>query len=157
MQALPSAIPLILKTTESSELQIRLASTRALGRLSAKIAKPKAAFAFYSLRLTDSNAEVRRLALIGLSKSEDERSIQAMASLALDLDQRVQITAINLLGDSGAQQAIEGASAGLTNTNATVRRASIIALKKIGGAEANAILERHMKKESSKELRSLFK
>ena len=100
---------------------------------------------------------MRRLALIGLSKSEDERSIQAMASLALDLDQRVQITAINLLGDSGAQQAIEGASAGLTNTNATVRRASIIALKKIGGAEANAILERHMKKESSKELRSLFK
>ncbi|MGB0648438.1 MAG: HEAT repeat domain-containing protein, partial [Bradymonadia bacterium] len=156
VQELPSAIPLILKNSESSDLHIRLASTRALGRLSAKIAKPKAAFAFYSLRLTDGNADVRRLALIGLSKSEDERSIQAMASLALDLDQTVQITAINLLGASGAQQAIEGASAGLVNSNPTVRRASIVALKKIGGAEANAILKRHMEKESNKELRSLL-
>ena len=157
VQALPSAIPLILQSSEASDLQIRLASTRALGRLSAKITKPKAAFAFYSVRLTDGNAEVRKLALIGLSKSTDERSIQAMASLALDLDQSVQITAINLLGNSGSQQAIEGASAGLANTTPKVRRASIVALKKIGGAEAKAILKRHISKESNKELRSLIK
>lgn len=152
-----SGIPIIIGFQNREEKTLRVETTRALVRLIAKGKTIKASFDFFTRRLNDKDPVVRRLALDGFASSSDPRRIDAIAFVVQDADETVQLRAIELLGDSADPNAVEAVSSGLAAENIAVRKTAIVALKKLGGAEASKTLSRHVKRENSPELIKLIK
>ena len=152
-----SGVPIIIGFQNREEKPLRVETTRALVRLIAKGKTIKASFDFFTKRLNDKDPVVRRLALDGFASSSDPRRIDAIAFVVQDADETVQLRAIELLGDSADPNAVEAVSSGLAAENIAVRKTAIVALKKLGGAEASKTLSRHVKRENSPELIKLIK
>jgi HEAT repeat protein len=133
----PHAAPTLANAaTQDSDVSVRVAAVRALGRLNAvsSHAALKAAF-------TDTDAQVRQAALDQVLKLAFFTDQSGLLGRLADDDSGVRRTAAQLVGQLRVTEAVEPLLGLLmTDDSAQVRQAAAIALGRIGGADANSAL-----------------
>ena len=133
----PYALPTLEQAaTKDSQVSVRVAAVRALGRLNAS-----AGNATLSKALSDSDAAVRKAALSQVLKVSFFRDGAALIARLDDSDADVRRTAAQLSGELKIQDALDPLLGLLiTDDSAQVRQAAAIALGKLGGSAAQEAL-----------------
>lgn len=122
--------------TQDSDASVRAAALRALGRLNVITGQ-----AAISRGFSDSDASVRQAALDQVLKVNFFHDTDALLGTLSDSDAGVRRTAAQLAGErriTGAVEPLLGLV--MTDADAQVRQAAVIALGHIGGADASAAL-----------------
>lgn len=122
--------------TEDADASVRVAGLRALGRLNT--IKGHSAI---SAGMSDADASVRLAALEQVRRVTFFRDTAALLETIADDDANVRRTAAQLAGELRLSAAVEPLVGVLmTDDSAQVRQAAAIALGRIGGGEAEAVL-----------------
>jgi HEAT repeat protein len=122
--------------TKDTDVSVRVAAVRALGRLNALSGRAALSAAF-----TDTDAQVRQAALDQVLKVNFFDDRVALLGTLADDDANVRRTAAQLVGQLRVADAVEPLLGLLiTDSSAQVRQAAAIALGRIGGSDAAAAL-----------------
>jgi HEAT repeat protein len=122
--------------TQDADASVRAAAVRALGRLNVV-----SGHAAISRGFTDPDASVRQAALEQVLKVNFFHDTDALIGTLSDSDAGVRRTAAQLAGELHVTAAVEPLlGLVMTDADAQVRQAAVIALGHIGGAEARAAL-----------------
>ena len=110
-------------------------------------------FDLYQGRLYDSDARVRLLALDGFATyPKDQRQASAVGGAVVDADKRVKLRAIEILGGSEDEGAVEQVIRGLFDEDKEVKMAALGALESIGSVKATKAVQEFVLNESDPEL-----
>ena len=126
----PHALPTLKQAaTEDTEVRVRVAAVKALGRLNAAAGNEA-----LSMALGDKDATVRKTALDQVLKVGFFRDAGAILARLDDSDAGVRRASAQLAGELGIQDAVEPLMGLLMTDDSTqVRQAAAIALGKLGG------------------------
>ena len=93
--------------------------------------------------------------LIALQKIKDPAANEGLSSVANDLDQRIQVTALETIGVLRSLEAAPAVRTALTNTHSTaVRRAALLALARLGIPGDRATFQQYVTDTADAEIRA---
>ena len=151
-----SGISIIAGFSQHSDLRVKMETTSAVIALLSKGKQSDGAFSFLNDRREDENVEVRLLSLDGFKVLKNPRRIDALELSINDTEQLVQLRAIEVLGSTKSESAVEALAAGLAAESLEVRKAAITALQKLGGPAALDALRQHREREDDASLIKLI-
>lgn len=108
----------------------------------------------YSTALYDQDAEVKLLAIQGISNFRDPRTVTALGGLTIDANPGVQKAALAALGSFQDPNATESIARALFAEDKTVRMAALEALGAAGQDNAQKPLQEFIKNEADADLRN---
>ncbi|MCA9527138.1 MAG: HEAT repeat domain-containing protein [Myxococcales bacterium] len=143
------ALDRIVNHKDHKEVRVRRAVTAALVGIGGALDQPKRAplLSFFSEKLFDKDAVVRRAAVEGLRLVKDPRTVTALAALLKDPDKEVRQATLNAMASTGDASAVETIATGLEDDDADVRRTAILALGELKQKAAAKVLLDYAKTE----------
>ncbi len=150
----------IRNLAESDQAVIREAALPAMAKLVPKEDKDAVGKIISMLSGTvtsESDADVLRATVTALGQFKDERAVNSIAIQLNARDLRLRLAALEALGMTGHQSAVDIIVDTLEDPNAEIRRQAVLALQELGAKQAIPQLQARLPEEENKEVKELIR